>query len=93
MDFKTAIEHYQNRTASEEERLLVEEELDKFLLLEALVREDAPAGMPPEQEESADFQVIRRKLRNETVQTSAADDQHLGSLHRPGLVHLERKIV
>ena len=67
MDFKTAIEHYQNGTATEEERLWVEEELDKFLLLEALVREDAPAGMPPEQEESADFQSIRRRLRKRSV--------------------------
>jgi len=59
MDFKTAIEHYQAGTATEEERLLVEEELDKFLLLEALVREDAPPG-EPETEEPADFRVIRR---------------------------------
>ena len=67
MDFKTAIEHYQNGTATEEERLWVEEELDKFLLLEALVREDAPAGMPTEQEGSADFQSIRRRLRKRSV--------------------------
>lgn len=67
MDFKTAIEHYQNGTATDQERLWVEEELDKFLLLEALVREDAPAGMPPEQEGSADFQSIRRRLRKRSV--------------------------
>ena len=66
MDFKTAIEHYQTGTATEEERLLVEEELDKFLLLEALVREDAPPG-EPETEESADFRVIRRRLRKRSA--------------------------
>jgi len=66
MDFKTAIEHYQAGTATEEERLLVEEELDKFLLLEALVREDAPPG-EPETEEPADFRVIRRRLRKRSA--------------------------
>ena len=67
MDFKTAIEHYQNGTATDQERLLVEEELDKFLLLEALTKEDAPAEEPPEAEKSDDFQNIRRRLRKRSA--------------------------
>lgn len=67
MDFKTAIEHYQNGTATDQERLLVEEELDKFLLLEALTKEDAPAEEPPEAEKSDDFQNIRRRIRKRSA--------------------------
>lgn len=63
MDFKTAIEHYQNGTATEAERLLVEDAVDKFLLLEALAKGDAPAEEPPEAEEGAVFWNIRRRIR------------------------------
>lgn len=67
MDFKTAMEHYQNGTASEEERLLVEEELEKFLLLEALAGEEAPPPELTEAPEKADLKKIRRTIRKRSA--------------------------
>jgi len=67
MDFKTAIEHYRSGTATEEERLLAEEALDTFVLLEALAREDIPAEEPMEPEESTVFQNIRNGIRKRSA--------------------------
>lgn len=67
MDFKTAIEHYQNGTATEAEQSLVEEALDTFLLLESLAREEPPAEVPLDVQGYADYRIVRRKLRKRSA--------------------------
>lgn len=48
MDFRTAMEHYQNDTASPEERRLVEEELEKNQLIAQYLDSQWEGGTIPE---------------------------------------------
>ena len=63
MDIKTAIEHYKNGTATEAERVLAEDALDTFLLLEGLVKEDRTDEVTVNIQKAADPRLIRRRLR------------------------------
>ena len=67
MDFRNAIEHYRNGIATEQERLLVEAELEKYLLLEELLSEE-PSGSETETlREDADVQQVKRRLRRRSA--------------------------
>lgn len=62
MDFKTAMAHYREGTASEEERRLVEEELEKSRLIAEYLDsqwESAPAEEAPQE----DLKKVRKSLR------------------------------
>ncbi len=67
MDFKTAIERYKNGTATEQERLLVENEMEKYLLLESLIKEDPAIPGPSEIQGPSDVQHVRRRIRRRSI--------------------------
>ena len=67
MDFNTSIEHYKNGTATEEERLLVEDEIEKYILLGSLVQEESTIPESPEIRETPDFRKVRRRLRRRSA--------------------------
>lgn len=63
MEFKTALSHYKDGTANEEERSYIEKELEKAQLIAECL--DAPWEHPPITEEvsSSEMKRVRRRLR------------------------------
>lgn len=68
MDFKNAYEHYRDGTASEEERRLVEEEIEKYQLISDHLDdqwEDTTLAQPPQE----DMKKVRKSLRKRSTAT------------------------
>ena len=67
MDFNNMIDRYRNGTATEQERLLVESEIEKFILLEELLNEDLSPAKTEEIPKDTDLQLVRRRISRRSV--------------------------
>ena len=63
MDFKTAMEHVRDGTATEEERRLVDSEVDKYLLITEHLDARWEREAPPMPEVLPELKQLRTKLR------------------------------
>lgn len=67
MDFKTAMEHVRNGTATEEERRLVDSEVDKYLLITEHLDAQWEKEAPPTPEAMPEMKQLHAKLRRRNV--------------------------
>lgn len=67
MDFKTAMEHVRNGTATEEERRLVDSEVDKYLLITEHLDAQWEKEMPPVPEAMPEMKQLHAKLRRRNI--------------------------
>ena len=63
MEFKTALSHYQDGTANEEERSYIEEELEKAQLIAEYLDAQWEHSPLPEEVSGSEMKRVRRRLR------------------------------